>query len=245
MVGMEIDAAGATQTKHDWLIDQLRKLIRQLPPGSAFPPERSLATEFDVARMTIRQALSVLERNGEIERRQGAGTFTSLRKLDHKLRITSFTEDIKQLGMSPSTINLGGGKRVSGEDLAGKLGISPDQEVWNLGRLRLADNLPIAIEWVSIPVDMVPGAKLQDLQRESLYDTLRTHFGLSLTGGRQRIETRLTDSDESALLRVPVGTPSLFVDRVIWGPDHKAVEHTSAIYRGDRYAFTASLQVEK
>ncbi len=108
--GMEIDAAGATQTKHDWLVDQLRKLIRQLPPGSAFPPERSLATEFDVARMTIRQALSVLERNGEIERRQGAGTFTSLRKLDHKLRITSFTDDIKQLGMNPSTINLGGGK---------------------------------------------------------------------------------------------------------------------------------------
>ncbi len=98
---------------------------------------------------------------------------------------------------------------------------------------------------MSIPVAVVPGAKLQDLQRESLYDTLRTHFGLSLIGGLQRIETRLTDSDESALLRVPVGSPALIVDRVIWGADHKGVEHTSAIYRGDRYAFTASLQVEK
>jgi len=245
MVGAENDPAGTTQTKHDWLVDQLRKLIRQLPPGSALPPERSLAAEFAMARMTIRQALSVLERNGEVERRQGAGTFASVRKLDHKLRITSFTEDIKQLGMSPSTINLGGGKRVAGEDLAAKLGIPPELEVWNLGRLRLADDLPIAIEWVSIPVDVVPGAELQDLQRESLYDALRSHFGLSLAGGRQRIETRLTDADESALLRVPTGSPALIVDRVVWGADHKAVEHTSAIYRGDRYAFTASLQVEK
>lgn len=242
---MEIDPAEATQTKHEWLVHQLRKLIRQLPPGSAFPPERSLASEFDVARMTIRQALSVLERNGEIERRQGSGTFTSLRKLDHKLKITSFTEDIKQLGMRPTTINLGGGKRIAGEGLAEKLGIPADQEVWNLGRLRLADDLPIAIEWVSIPVHVVPGATLQDLQRESLYDTLRAHFGLSLTGGRQRIETRLTDPDESALLRVPAGSPALIVDRVIWGADHTAVEHTSAVYRGDRYAFTASLQVEE
>src|SRR5690606_2979743 len=134
-----------------------------------------------------RQALSVLERNGEVERRQGAGTFASVRKLDHKLRITSFTEDIKQLGMSPSTINLGGGKRVAGEDLAAKLGIPPELEVWNLGRLRLGRGPALAIEGGSVPVEGGPCAGLRGPERRSVIDALASQFRARLGRGRPRI----------------------------------------------------------
>lgn len=232
------------QTKHEHLVEELRARVQDAPVGTMLPAERALAEEFGVARMTIRQALDALERNGEVERRRGAGTFTARPKLDQSLRITSFTEEMRRLGMSASSVSLGGSRILAGARIGAKLRVSPDAEVWNIGRLRLADREPMAIEWVTIPAELVPGVELADFQRDSLYKVLQERFDVRLTGGQQRMEATVTDEEESELLKVPLHSPALFVDRVIWDETERIVEHVRAIYRGDRYAFTADLHLE-
>lgn len=230
-------------TKHETLANLLRSRIEKLPLGSALPPERTLAAEFGVARMTLRHALDELERKGLIVRRQGSGTFTARPRLNHVVAITSFTEEMRRLGMSASTVNLGGSLTSAGARIGAKLRVSPSEPVWNIGRLRLADQEPMAIEWVSIPESLVPGMTLEDFSGESLYGLLEERYGIRLTGGRQMMEATVTDEAASRDLGVPLHSPALFVDRVIWTADEQVVEHVHAIYRGDRYSFTADLHM--
>ena len=63
--------------------------------GDRIPSERELATQFDVSRMTLRQAIQTLVDEGILERRVGAGTFVANQKVQEKMSgVTSFTDDV-------------------------------------------------------------------------------------------------------------------------------------------------------
>lgn len=62
------------------LYRQLADIIRKIEGpyrGVRLPTERRLAQELKMARVTVRKALADLEREGIIQRRQGAGTYLS------------------------------------------------------------------------------------------------------------------------------------------------------------------------
>src|SRR6202162_558925 len=64
-----------------------------LKPGDAVESERELAKIHRVSLMTARHALTVLEREGMVQRRRGAGTFVAPPKI-HFNKLTSFTEQM-------------------------------------------------------------------------------------------------------------------------------------------------------
>lgn len=59
----------------------LRRSIesQRLLPGEALPPERDVASQLGISRITVRKALDTLVSDGFLARRQGAGTFVSRR----------------------------------------------------------------------------------------------------------------------------------------------------------------------
>ena len=63
---------------------QLAQLIRRgrLRPGDRLPPERELARRLHVSRATVREALRVMQLQGIIESRHGAGNFTAAGKAE-------------------------------------------------------------------------------------------------------------------------------------------------------------------
>ena len=56
------------------IVEQIRLLMRQgqLKPGDRLPPERDLCERFGVSRVTVREALRMLESSGLVEIRVGA-----------------------------------------------------------------------------------------------------------------------------------------------------------------------------
>lgn len=72
------DEGGMTEQR-DFTIEKLREMIgaEAGAPGGRLPPERSLAAQLGVSRRALRRALDQLEREGQILRRQGAGTFVA------------------------------------------------------------------------------------------------------------------------------------------------------------------------
>src|ERR1700731_5409654 len=68
------------------IVEQIRLLMRQgqLKPGDRLPPERDLCERFGVSRVTVREALRMLESAGLVEIRVGAraGVFVTVPSSD-------------------------------------------------------------------------------------------------------------------------------------------------------------------
>lgn len=65
--------------KYVQVYNQILKMIKQMqfPPGSKLPSEEVLSTEFDVSRVTLRTALSLLKEDGVIQSVHGQGHFVT------------------------------------------------------------------------------------------------------------------------------------------------------------------------
>src|SRR5207244_13285930 len=90
---------GSGRHKYLQLRDLLAVLVRQLPPGAALPTERELTDRFGVSRSTVRQALTRLEAEQRIFRRQGSGTYVAEPKIEQPLELVSHTEYMRARGL--------------------------------------------------------------------------------------------------------------------------------------------------
>src|SRR5581483_11818871 len=84
----------------------IKQMLRngRIAPGTPMPPERKLAQQFGVSRMTMRQANELLEREGLIERQRGRGTFAARNRIIKQEQETrSFSEEIRRRGGVPSS----------------------------------------------------------------------------------------------------------------------------------------------
>lgn len=211
-----------------------------LGPHQRIPSERELGQMLGVSRMTVRQALTQLINEGVLYSRAGKGTFVADRKIRQPLEhLTSFTEEMRERGMQPSTRTLRQA-RVRSREAAEALRISPTAPVVLLERLRLADGEPMAIECAYLNAARCPGLEQIDLHGGSLYELLREKYGLVLRRADQSIEAALPSPEQRALLGMSPRDPVLHIERVTYLDDGTPLEFVSSTYRGDRYR----LQVE-
>jgi GntR family transcriptional regulator len=133
------------------------------------------------------------------------------------------------------------GIHAAGARLGSRLRVSPEEPVLTVGRLRLADGDPMAIEWMNVPAALVPGLTEDDLVNGSFYALLANRYGVEISGGSQTVEPTVTDEQEARLLTVPLHSPALFVERSIWTSDNEIIEFVQSTYRGDRYRFEMEL----
>ncbi len=224
-------------TKYAQARDRVLDMVKTMSPGERIPPERTLSAEFDIARETLRRSLDDLAKDGYLDRRLGAGTFVSRPKITKQFRVISFTEDMRQRGFEPSSRLVSSSQSQAGARLGKYLKVSPAQDVITIKRLRLADGLPMAIETLSVPSDLVPGLRGEELQNRSFYETLETRYGTTIVATHQIIEATVTDAEESALLAVPHLSPALLFERTSSSADGRIVEYVRTVYRGDRYKF--------
>ena len=223
--------------KYKLVRERILEMVGGMSPGERLPPERKLSADFDIARETLRRGLDDLARDGYLDRRLGAGTFVAKPKITKQFRVTSFTEDMRQRGLAPSSLVVASTVAKAGARLAGYLKISPAEDILTIKRLRLADGLPMAIETLSTPRELVPGLGGAELENRSFYETLASRYDRAVVGTHQTIEATVTDEAESSLLEVPNLSPALLFERTSWSTDQRIIEHVRSVYRGDRYKF--------
>ncbi|WCL54073.1 MULTISPECIES: GntR family transcriptional regulator [Kordiimonadales] len=225
------------------LYQQLQRAIRKaieesaLSPSDALPPERDIATEYDVSRITVRKALDGLVQDGLLARRQGAGTFVTAHLEKRLTRISSFSEDLAARGWVARSKVL---ERIKGtvtpeESLS--LSLAPGEGVFRFRRIRYADDAPMAIETAVVPAFCLNS--IEDVQG-SLYDALER------TGNRpvralQRIKAVAFSETNARLLGITPGAPGLLLERRGFNAEGRAVEITQSYYRGDAYDFVVEL----
>jgi GntR family transcriptional regulator len=227
---------------------KLRNRIEQgirdgiLRSGDALPSERDIAAMADVSRVTVRKAVQCLVGDGLVLQRHGSGTFVAppVQRVEQSLSVlTSFTEDMARRGMAVGSVWLDRGIYTPAPEEVMVLGLSSDDSVARISRLRLANGTPLAIERASLAASVLPDPAVVGA---SLYATLDKR-GVRPVRAIQRISAALLEDGDAELLGVPPGSPSLNIERISYLASGKVIEFTRSRYRADAYDFVAELRL--
>lgn len=232
---------GRDTLKQQVVRERLETLLATMAPGEPLPSERDLARDIGVARMTLRRAIDGLVQQGRLLRRHGAGTFLAAPLVDQRLTATSFSADMRARGMRPGSRIVGSRQAPAGIVLSAVLRVPSSAPVLHVRRLRLADDMPMAIEDLSVPCDLVPGLVAEDLRDASFYDVLAQRFGHPIVAGTQTVEPCTVDVDDAGLLGVEPGLLSFCFERSSRIASGRVAEFVRSVYRGDRYRIVVDI----
>ena len=211
-----------------------------LPAHSRLPTERELAESLEVNRQTVRRALDELERESVVYRLQGAGTFVSDARISKRFELTSFSEDMRARGMRPGSESVDVRIAAAGQTAGYALDLSPRDPVVRVRRVRTADDVPICLEESSFGARSVPGLE-NGIVGESLYDDLRTRFGIVAVRADQEIHAIVLNEEQAAALQTPPFSPAFFIRRTTYDTRSRPLEYAESVYRGDRYSYQLSI----
>jgi GntR family transcriptional regulator len=215
---------------------QVAALCADLGPGAMLPGERELSVRFGVSRATVRKALEELMARRVVERRHGAGTFVRRPAVAQPLMATSFGDDMRRRGLTPSSRLLWWDTVVADTELAAHLELPGGATVLRVCRVRLADDEPMTLETLHAPADRVPGLRGEDLEgTASYYDILASRFGRRIRAGTQSVAPVVLGPHEAALLGVRPGAAALRFVRTSRDQHGEVVERVESVARGDRY----------
>ncbi|MCS6828574.1 MAG: phosphonate metabolism transcriptional regulator PhnF [Caldilinea sp.] len=215
----------------------------EFEPHQRLPSERELSEQYGVSRMTVRQALQALVRDGLLYTRVGKGTFIAEPKIDQQLRrLTGFSQDVTARGGIPSSRVLEAQVVEATPEVAAALRMTPGSEVIRLARLRLSNGTPLAIETAHLPFARFQGLLSHDFAVESLYKVLEQEYGVALTEAEQVLEAAVADVDEVRLLELTPPAAVMRMQRLTVDSEGAPVEYVLSSYRGDRYKFRFHLQ---
>ena len=182
--------------KHAQLRDALAELATtELAPDTAIPSERELMTTYDVSRATVRKAIDALVVDGLLHRIHGRGTFVARPRLESRLHLASFSQDMRRRGLTPSTRLLDVELDRPPAEVAAALELDGDAQAWKLDRVRLADDQPIALENGWYPRSLLPGLDKHDLGG-SLYELFSGVFDLTIDSAEQTLWGEAADGDD-------------------------------------------------
>ena len=172
----------------------------RLRPGDRLPTERQFCEQLEVSRATVRRALGQLVEEGVVEAQVGRGSFVRA-GLDALAEppnmLMSFTELAAARGLKASAQVIAQATRsaIPEEALVFKIGVHA--LVFEIRRLRMLDDAPVALDRTRVPLDVAPNLPAQDFTTASIYKTLEAAGAVPVTAdvvvsavGRRRVLCR-------------------------------------------------------
>ena len=205
------------------------------------PSERELMEVYQVSRITVRKAIDELVNEGYLYKVQGKGTYV---KEDvggsDLISITSCTEDVIKLGMTPSKQVLEFKLIQADAKRAKVLEITKQDKVYKLGRVLCADKEPLNITITYLPEKIFPELDKHSFDKESLYETIQEKYGVKITKAKRTIEAILAKGDIAEQLDIEEGSPIMLFRCVTFGKvngKEMPIEYFKCFYRTDKFKF--------
>ena len=224
---------------HVTIAEQLAAAIASgaLAAGTRLPPERHLAESLGVSRMTVRQALGDLERDGLLRRVVGraGGTFVSEpgSRRDPAGGTAGLSAELRRQGGASAVEPISAEVEPAGRRVAAALDLKRSDRVVVITRLRLAGGKPLAVERSSLPSRLFSDIEDMDLSG-SLYDLMGDGFGLRPVRAVERLELVEARPSDARSLGVRRDAPLLLVERIGYAADGTPVEFARDRFRADR-----------
>jgi GntR family transcriptional regulator len=206
----------------------------KLRSGDAVASERELAKIYNVSLMTARHALAVLEREGMVERRRGAGTFVAPPRV-HFNKLMSYTEQMTGRSLPVRTRILSITTVSDAAEIAARLLLPSSTRLLRIERLRRAGDEPFAIETCYLSAADFSSLTREKLERGSLFAALETEYALKISYADEEVDATPADPQLARRLGVPHGFPLLRLHQVIHAASGKPFLYVLGLYRADRH----------
>ncbi len=232
------------------LTDQVKNHIKDLIIQGEFadgriPPEMELADALGVSRTTVRDALSRLEMEGTISRKQGAGTFVN----DPVLQIHSRLEEIwsyeamlQAHGFTPSTMVLESRiYDVGGPDLppsiAADLSLAEGERVLFINKLFKEDKVPAILAHNYLPLRLLSEPYKPGDLALPVYEFLERFSRSRLAYYLSEIIPLIAGGDMATALKIETGVPLLSFDETGYNDDNEPILKAYSFFRDDLLRF--------
>jgi len=211
-------------------------LSEELKPYDLIPSEPVLAKMFEVSRMTARSAVDNLVNNGFVYRVKGKGTFVNHKKFDRGERgLKSFSEEMIERGLKPSHELLNFSIIEASYAHAKWLNCDKCDKIYQIERLMLANDMPMAYEIIYREVKVTPGLTKNDFQGKSVYKQLED-LNIKIDHADQQVEAILPHQSIADLLGLEINNGVLLIKSVTYTKNQEIVQFTKSYYRADQYA---------
>lgn len=204
------------KARHEVVFDTLKKEIleRRFEPGDKLPSEQRLCSYFKVSRVTVRHALSNLESQGFIYRKQGLGAFVKDQSIETGLvQLTDFSEEMRKSGLKSSSKLLSMKKVPAEREINEILDISLDAPLIKLERVRIAGDLPIALDITWLPATYGQLLFDENLEEQTIYQIFEEKYSIPIIAGRYKITATSATAFIAEHLEMQKGDALLEIDR--------------------------------
>lgn len=222
---------------------QLKEMVKEniktgkYKTGELIPTELEFQKEFNISRITARQAINELALEGYVKRIKGKGTIVQYPRIEEPLvRIKSFTNEMKERGIEASTKWAEITITKAFEDVPENLQVEKGEDIYKVRRVRCADGEPIVLFDTYFKMEL--NLELDnELYYGSLYDYLHTTRGINIAKIKQHIGAASANSFISEHLGIKKGEPVLVLKRQSFDENGNLIEFTKGYYIAERYEY--------
>lgn len=234
------------------LYTQLWKLLRErildgtYPPLSRLPSENGLMRYLSISRITVRQALNDLQKEGLIYKRHGKGTFvTQPKAFQNVTTLQGLAESLSQHGFEV-TNQLHSFKYITAsKTVAEKLHLTDRCKITEIKRVRLINREPISLEITWLPQEI--GIKLEkaDLMTRDIFLILENDCGIPLGHADLTINAVLAEGDLVHMLPIKEKSPVMRIERLTYDTNGTPIDFEHLYYRGDAFQYQLRIDRER
>lgn len=227
-----------------------------LAEGDRLPSEAQLMAHFEVARMTVRQALGLLKAEGLVIAEHGRGVFVRARPVVRRVASDRFARRHREAGKAafiaeseplgtPSVDQLEVGHETPPLSVASALGLGARSKVLARRRRYLLDGQPVELAESYVPSTLAKGTAIEqaDTGPGGIYARLEEQ-GHRLREFTEEVAARMPTPEERVRLRLPEGTPVLTVRRIAFDTKGIRVELTDTVKAAPSYVLEYRVPAE-
>ncbi|MHB1229037.1 MAG: GntR family transcriptional regulator [Halothiobacillus sp.] len=208
------------------------------------PSESELTKIFGVSRITVRQALDHLQKEGLIFKIHGKGTYVSKPKVFQNLgKLQGFGEAMSGMGYEIVSELIDQKVIPADKTVSLKLNVNKDELVYEIRRVRYLNRSPLSLDVTYIPKAIGERLVKEDLAHRDIFLILENDYGYSLGQADLQIESILADDVLAELLHIDAGAPILRIERLTFTTNNQPLDFEYLYYRGD--AIQYRLRIER
>jgi DNA-binding GntR family transcriptional regulator len=201
-------------------------------------PERELCQQLGISRVTLRKALTKLVEDGVLTASHGRGWYVSkgakAAGKEWPNSLESFSETAQRMGLTATSTLLRAELTGASLDEAELLLIAPGTPLFHLERVRLLDDVPIALDATAVIAAQLGSTSGVDFTHASLYELLRER-GLEPMRADATIEAKSASASEAEMLTLEPGKPLLVMRQLAFDDLERPLFSSTIRYVGDRY----------